>query len=651
LFILQDTLFSMKTTEGAPMNYPSFFRIALLVCLLFLLIASLSFAAETGKITGKVTLSDTGDPAPGATVQLTDMNSDAKTGTKTDVDGVYTINNVPPGIYKLRFSCVGYGAITIDSVIVTAGTTFTQNASLKPSAIQSSEISVTAEKPKAALKASGKAATSPSTESDIRSSVQSDLTSILSTRPDVKIDREGQIHVRGGRSAEAFVEPNSNAPGFQKPQPDWRYNPPPKPPHYYPQPPQNEETYQHVRENHFMNVSEEPLSTFSIDVDAASYSNVRRFLTEGRMPPQDAVRVEEMINYFPYEYPTPSSDKPCSITTNLTECPWDMSHYLLRIGLKAREISSRKSPPNNLVFLLDVSGSMASENKLPLVKRAFRMLVEQMRPKDRIAIVTYAGHTGVALQSTSGLYKDQIYSLIESLHAGGSTAGGEGIQLAYRVAQDNFIEDGNNRVILATDGDFNVGISNDDDLVRMIEQKRQTGVFLTVLGFGEGNLKDAKMEKLADKGNGQYHYIDNILEARKVFVNELEGTLVTVAKDVKVQVEFNPSQVQAYRLIGYENRMLAAQDFNNDRKDAGEMGAGHTVTALYELVPAGGNPRPDIDPLRYQPSKEPDEPVVNNDEWLYVKVRYKEPTEDNSKLVTKPVSGTPQTLERLRTHS
>ncbi|MBI5211057.1 MAG: VWA domain-containing protein [Elusimicrobia bacterium] len=393
------------------------------------------------------------------------------------------------------------------------------------------------------------------------------------------------------------------------------------------------EGYDFAPENEFVKASDQPLSTFSIDVDAASYANARRFLDQGRMPPQDAVRIEELINYFRYDYPEPAGEHPFSITTELSACPWKAGHKLVRVGLKGRSIPNEKLPPNNLVFLVDSSGSMESYDKLPLLKKGLRLLVEQLRRQDRIAIVAYAGTAGLVLPSTPGSDKAAILAALERLEAGGSTAGGAGIQLAYEVARRNFMEKGNNRVILATDGDFNVGITSDGELVRMIEEKRRQGVFLTVLGFGTGNYQDAKMEKLADKGNGNYAYIDDILEARKVLVQEMGATLLTIAKDVKIQVEFNPARVQAYRLIGYENRLLKAQDFNDDKKDAGELGAGHTVTALYEVIPIGAEADlPAVDELRYQKTRLSDAASAGK-ELLTVKFRYKKPDGDRSLLI------------------
>ena len=398
----------------------------------------------------------------------------------------------------------------------------------------------------------------------------------------------------------------------------------------------NTEAYDPIAENPFLATSEAPRSTFSIDVDHASYSNVRRFLNGSTLPPRDAVRVEELINYFPYELRAPSGDDPVAITTEVGMAPWNPTHRLVRIGLRGRPIETQSLPPNNLVFLIDVSGSMESEDKLPLLKSAFRLLVNELRPQDRVALVVYAGAAGLVLPPTPGSDKERILQAIDALSAGGSTAGGAGIRLAYDVARQHYVEGGNNRVILATDGDFNVGASSDAEMVQLIEERREQGTFLTVLGFGTGNIKDAKMEKLADKGNGHYAYVDNLSEARKVLVTEMGGTLVTVAKDVKLQVEFNPAGVAAYRLIGYENRLLRDEDFKDDRKDAGDLGAGHTVTALYEIIPPGA---PDLssvrrsDPLRYT-QRATSATTSASDELLFVKLRYKQPQGRTSRELT-----------------
>ena len=352
----------------------------------------------------------------------------------------------------------------------------------------------------------------------------------------------------------------------------------------------NTATYDHIEENPFLAAASNPLSTFSIDVDTASYSNVRRFIESGALPPKDAVRVEEMLNYFSYDYPQPTGDDPFSINLDSTSCPWEPAHRLVRIGLKGREIATDKRPASNLVFLLDVSGSMMPPERLPLIKQSMRLLVDKLTENDRVAIVVYAGGSGLALPATSGDRKEQILSALENLQAGGSTNGAEGIELAYKTAAENFIKGGVNRVILATDGDFNIGVTDQGDLIRLIEEKAKSGVFLSVLGVGNDNLKDSTMQKLADKGNGNYAYLDSLDEARKVLVQQMSGTLITIAKDVKIQVEFNPARVASYRLIGYEKRMLRKEDFNNDKIDAGEIGAGHTVTALYEIVPVGCEP-------------------------------------------------------------
>ncbi|MBT8396093.1 MAG: DUF3520 domain-containing protein [Gemmatimonadetes bacterium] len=399
------------------------------------------------------------------------------------------------------------------------------------------------------------------------------------------------------------------------------------------------ESYAHIQENAFLLASANPLSTFSIDVDRASYANVRRFIHDGVRPPVDAVRIEELINYFPYGDRAPTGEIPLAIHTEVSPAPWQPLHRLVRIALKGRPVDMGEAPNSNLVFLFDVSGSMNSPDKLPLLKTAFGMLVDQLRPADRVAIVVYAGAAGLVLPSTPGSDKETILGAIQSLQAGGSTAGGAGIRLAYKIAAENHIAGGNNRVILATDGDFNVGVSSDSEMIRLIEEKREQGTFLTVLGFGTGNLKDSKMEQIADHGNGNFSYIDSALEAKKVLVNEMGGTLLTIAKDVKLQVEFNPNRVAAYRLIGYENRLLAAEDFDDDTKDAGELGAGHSVTALYEVVPVGVDSPVEIrgqDSLRYQTTVTRGN-TRDSSELLFVKLRYKDPNEDRSQLLDLPV--------------
>ncbi|MBS2210480.1 von Willebrand factor type A domain-containing protein [Carboxylicivirga mesophila] len=410
----------------------------------------------------------------------------------------------------------------------------------------------------------------------------------------------------------------------------------------------NTENYASINENGYKQVTQQPLSTFSVDVDRAAYTNVRRFLNSGQMPPHDAVRIEEMINYFDYEYEAPADDQPFAVKSELAVCPWNTGHHLLKIGLKGREIEKDNLPPSNLVFLIDVSGSMSSNNKLPLLKSSFRLLVNELRPEDHVAIVVYAGAAGVVLEPASGRDKKTILAALDKLEAGGSTAGGAGLKLAYKLAKEHYQEHANNRIILATDGDFNVGVSSNAAMEELVEKERDSGIFMTVLGFGMGNYKDDRMEIIADKGNGNYAYIDNLQEAQKTLVSEFGGTLFTIAKDVKFQIEFNPAKVLAYRLIGYENRLLNDEDFNDDTKDAGEIGAGHTVTALYEIIPVGAKDSKEwiksVDKLKYQKQKEP--VVTASDEWLTLKLRYKQPNGSKSQLMERPVSGPVKRFEK-----
>ncbi len=416
---------------------------------------------------------------------------------------------------------------------------------------------------------------------------------------------------------------------------------PPPPAAPRPEVEHNTESYDHQEESGFKLARNEALSTFSIDNDTASYSNVRRFLNDGQLPPKGAVRLEELVNYFSYTYPPPKGPEPFSTEIELTDCPWAKDHWLARIGLKGRIVEQSDRKPANLVFLLDVSGSMNAANKLPLLKRALKLAVNQLTPKDRVAIAVYAGASGLALPSTRFDDKQRILEALRRLEAGGSTNGGAGIELAYATAKQNFIPGGINRVILATDGDFNVGVSSRSALVDMVQAKAKDGIFLTVLGFGMGNLKDDMLEQLADKGNGSYAYIDDFQEARKVFSDQISGTLETIAKDVKIQVDFNPAKIQAYRLLGYENRRLAAEDFNDDTKDAGEIGAGHTVTALYQIVPVGkriGFDTADVQPSKYQQKAA----AGGSDELFTVRVRYKQPDADVSAKLEFPVAVQPR---------
>jgi Ca-activated chloride channel homolog len=411
-------------------------------------------------------------------------------------------------------------------------------------------------------------------------------------------------------------------------------------------PPYNTETYDRLRDNPFLEVLQSPLSTFSIDVDTASYSNMRRFLERRSLPPRDSIRIEELVNYFTYDYkgPGPKDTKPFAVNFELTEAPWKTDHLLLRVGIKGREIESGKRPPNNLVFLLDVSGSMSDSNKLPLVKQSMRMLLDNLTENDKVAIVTYRETTSVLLPSTNAYQKGRIAGAIDSLDANGTTNGAAGIQLAYQVARENFIKGGTNRVILATDGDFNTGMTNREDLTRLIEDEARTGIFFTGLGFGMGNLKDATLEMLSNKGRGNYAYIDTLEEARKVLQEQANATLVPIAKDVKIQVEFNPNVISSYRLIGYEDKLLAKEDFNNDKKMASAIGSGHTVTALYELTPADKSYQgPGVDPLKYQKSVQ-SAPSANSDEMLTFKIRSKEPSSEESTLSEYTLKGSPRSF-------
>lgn len=454
--------------------------------------------------------------------------------------------------------------------------------------------------------------------------------SVINSEPDEVIEEDVEIT----SNEAALMEPSANATSKM----------------ILSSPPQqrNAETYKEIKENSFVAVAQQPVTTFSADVDRAAYANVRRIIGYGQIPPKDAVRIEEMVNYFDYDYPAPEegSVSPLRVSPELAPAPWNPNHLLLRIGLQAKKIDLAQAPPSNIVFLIDVSGSMDEENKLPLLQSSFKLLLGQLRPDDKVAIVTYANGTKVALPSTSVKDKEKIIKVLDNLYASGGTSGGRGIQLAYEQAQKSFIKNGNNRIILATDGDFNIGINNTTDLEKFIEKQRESGIYMSVLGFGIGNYRDDMAETIADKGNGNYAYIDNITEAKKVLVNELSGTLFAVAKDVKLQLEFNPKYVKEYKLIGYENRMLANEDFTNDKKDAGEIGAGHTVTALYELVPSDGKV---AQSLRYQ-SQELNEKGKGN-ELGFLKIRYKDPKVKDAKSVeiTEPLVFNKKALKETST--
>ena len=580
----------------------------------------------TGTVTGTVR-DAAGAPVAGARLELTPGGRSAL----ADPGGQYRIDSLAPGGYDLLASFVGYRSLKVTGLRIVADTATLQDVTLEQSPVELQELTV--------LEA-------------INSLVPRDAVttrqSIRGRRVDEAMAYVDGVPVQGGNIGgrfiggadvstgafeQASVTPGGTAAEFGTAQPGLLAPGAIGVSRATPTIPGSEE-YNRIVEHRFRDPVAEPLSTFSIDVDAASYTNIRRFLTDGELPPPDAVRIEEMINYFGYDYPNPAGRHPFTVTLEQGACPWNEAHRLLLVGLQGRHLDLDQLPPSNLVFLIDVSGSMASEDKLPLVQQAFRLLVQQLRPRDRVAIVVYAGAAGLVLPSTPGTARATILAAIDRLEAGGSTAGGAGIQLAYQVAAEHFQAGGNNRVILATDGDFNVGVSSEADLVRLIEQKRESGVFLTVLGFGTGNLKDARMEQLADKGNGAYAYVDNLREARRVFVNELGGTLHTIAKDVKLQLEFNPGRVAGYRLVGYENRMLAREDFDDDRKDAGELGAGHSVTALYEIIPADPELAAEApQELRYQHAGLTELGRAGQ-EWVTAKLRYKEPAGSTSRLLT-----------------
>ena len=524
-------------------------------------------------IKGKVTDTE-GSTIPGVLVKITQQSTGKEYTTTSDIKGVFHFKNIDPGLYDLMAEIAGFASFEKKDISVPGNKTVEINIQLK-------------------------------------------MTSFL------HMDEEGRVlgGVVGGVLSEKAPAARSKTAQF--------------PVSVYTS--FNTEEYSRIYENRFFDALHNPLSTFSIDVDTASYANIRRFIRNNQFPLEDAVRIEEMINYFDYDYPLPGKKEPFSIFTEMSFCPWNEAHRLIHIGLQGRELTSEEQPPSNLVFLLDVSGSMRSPNKLPLLQTAFKLLTKELGEKDRVSIVVYAGAAGVVLPSTSASNKAEIIGAVDRLQAGGSTAGGEGIRLAYKTAMENFIRNGNNRVILATDGDFNVGVSSTSELVRMIEEYREKGVFLTVLGFGMGNYKDNRMEQLADKGNGNYFYIDNILEAKKVFIDDLTGTLFTIAKDVKIQVEFNPAKVKAYRLVGYENRILDKEDFADDTKDAGELGSGHSVTALYEVIPYGSDEEVDqVGDLKYQDTKISPK-AFKSPEAMTVKLRYKEPDGDKSKLIETPV--------------
>ena len=547
-------------------------KLSIYALAVFLFACTTVFATEYGSLTGTV-IDDKGSPLSGASVKIKETGQN----TISKSDGSFKFAKVKIGSYNLIVGAAGYQEV-IKKFMIEAKKSTNIYVQLAVSTVSAEEV-----------------------EDDIS-------TAAYAPPPMSK-----KVKVKGGSMKSFMMSGNA----------------------YAPEPVHNTESYNKINDNEFKTALDNPLSTFSIDVDAASYSNMRRFLNGGSLPPKDAVRAEELINYFHYDYPNPNGPHPFSITSEVSTCPWNEKNMLVHIGLQGKKIEMKDIPPSNLVFLLDVSGSMNSPNKLPLLKSAFKLLLEQLREQDRVAICVYAGAAGLVLPSTPCSKKQDILDAIDKLSAGGSTAGGAGIKLAYKTAFENLIVGGNNRVILATDGDFNVGASSDAEMTRLIENMRKQGVFITCLGFGMGNYKDSKMEAIADKGNGNYAYIDNIMEAKKVLVNEIGATLFTIAKDVKIQVEFNPAKIKSYRLIGYVNRLLNKEDFEDDTKDAGELGAGHTVTALYEVVPADAGASGSSE-LRYSTSAiKPD--AAGSDELMTVKFRYKEPDGDKSKLIEQPL--------------
>ena len=579
-----------------------------------------------GSIRGVVTDITTGECIPFAPIYIKIGEKIIKSVT-TNMDGEYMINPVEPGKYDLYCLYVGYADYIARGVNIEADRPRIENIRMTMSSAVLQEIAIVWEAPlidgtKTAKRVSGE---------EVMNMAVRDINAIAA--PTAGVTSSEETDVRGSRATTSiyFID-GVRVSGNAHPEEQNRAR-------------AGNESYEGLTENAFQEALSLPYSTFAIDVDAASYSNSRRFLKRGQLPPKDAVRIEEFINYFQYDYSDPTGKHPFSVHTELSACPWNKSNRLLHIGIQGKRMEQEALPPSNLVFLIDVSGSMSSMDKLPLLKSAFSMLLNKLNAEDRIAIVVYAGAAGLVLPSTSCDKKEVISQALNSLNAGGSTAGGAGIQLAYQVAEENKIKGGNNSIILATDGDFNVGISSSQELTQMIEVKRESGIYLSVLGFGTGNYKDAQMEKLANHGNGNFNYIDNMLEAEKVLINEMGGTLVTIAKDVKIQMEFNPAVVKEYRLIGFENRMLEKKDFEDDRKDAGELGAGHSVTALYEIVLFQSSEEgEESSTTRYQ-STVLNSKALKADEIGMVHFRYKKPDGGKSILLEQAIENQPIALE------
>ena len=583
--------------------------------ILFLSLSFISvFSSAQTALKGKITDQGDGSPIIFANVELLKDSIPCAINI-SDFDGVYQLDNLKEGVYSLKVSYLGYKTQVLDNIVVKANILNTADLQMKPSEVELETIEVVSYCVPL-IQQDNTTQGAVITSQNIRNLPTRNINALAGKTAGISVTNGSnkKIQIRGSRTKDITNDT---------------------------------EHYDAITENVFKPVQAEPVSTFSIDVDAASYSNLRRFLNNGDLPPANAVRIEEMINYFDYDYPTPMNGQPFEVITEYGDCPWAQEHKLLHIGLQGMTISNDNLPASNLVFLIDVSGSMSAYNKLPLLKESFKLLVNQLRRNDRVSIVVYAGAAGQVLAPTSGSNKQAILDALRHLQAGGSTAGGAGIQLAYKLAREQFIEGGNNRVVLATDGDFNVGIRDDNKLVELIEKERQSGVFLSILGFGTGNYKDSKMQKLANKGNGNHAYIDNIKEAKKVLVNEFGGTLFTIAKDVKIQLEFNPQKVAGYRLIGYENRLLNREDFDDDTKDAGELGAGHTVTALYEIIPAGveSDFLAASEDLKYQEVK-PKKSKASETELVNIKLRYKPKNRKKSKLLSTIVEATATDLDR-----
>lgn len=609
------------------MRFAPFFSL----CLMAFGLSAFYHSQSAQTLLGGMVTDQNGEPMTGVTVKIT-QNAILVKGGNTDINGQYKIE-LEPGVYDVEFTYTGYPLVKYTGVQVLKGKINTLDISMTTQVQE--EVVIQYERPliKQDKTMSGQEYSSEGIK-------KLPTKNVIGASPAPASKDEEAAKMKGSRSEGNYYNVDGiSVSGIQPSKPEKtteklsiagkkeaKTTPYAEPVQVQPADPAdfNTENYSSIYENNFLPATEHPVSTFSIDVDVAAYSNLRRFLNAGEMPPRDAVRIEEMINYFDYTYPAPQEQHPFSINTELSVCPWAPEHRLLLIGLQGRQIETGQLPSSNFVFLVDVSGSMNEANKLPLVQQSLQMLIDQLRPQDKVAIVVYAGAAGVVLPATSGNNKTAMREALNRLQAGGSTAGAAGIRLAYQIARENYVNGGNNRVILCTDGDFNVGVSSESELVQLIEKERESNVYLTVLGFGTGNYQDAKMQQLADKGNGNHAYIDQAAEAKKVLISEFGGTLFAIAKDVKLQLEFNPARVAGYRLIGYENRMLAREDFDNDAKDAGELGAGHRVTALYEIVPAGQSlPVASAGGLKYQSVTT--NAAAQSNELLTLKFRYKVP--------------------------